>query len=202
MFAAGTDTTFITLDWAMKELINPRVLERAQAEVRSVLGDRSVVLESDLPQLDYMKAVIKETFRLHPPVPVLVPRESMEHVTIKGYDIPPKTRIFVNAWVIGRDPECWEDPGTFKPDRFLGSTVDYKGQDFELIPFGAGRRTCPAMTFATASIELALAQLLHSFDWELPPGVGPEDLDMTQVFGISMHRKESLIVLAKPHTRS
>ncbi|EXB94456.1 Cytochrome P450 71A1 [Morus notabilis] len=199
MFAAGTDTTFIVLDWGMTELIlNPKVLEKAQAEVRSVMGERKVVLESDLPQLDYMKAVIKETFRLHPPAPVLVPRESMEHVTTDGYDIPAKTRIFVNAWAIGRDPESWEDPEAFKPERFMGSSIDFKGQDFELIPFGAGRRICPAMTFGTASVELALAQLLHSFDWELPPGVAAKDLDMTEVFGITMHRKASLIVLAKP----
>ncbi|GMN58587.1 hypothetical protein TIFTF001_027682 [Ficus carica] len=199
MFAAGTDTTFIVLDWGMTELIlNPEVLEKAQAEVRSVVGARSVVLESDLPQLNYMKAIIKETFRLHPPAPVLVPRESTEQVTIDGYDIPAKTRIFVNAWAIGRDPQSWEDPETFKPERFLDSSIDFKGQDFELIPFGAGRRICPAMTFGTASVELALAQLLHSFDWELPPGVTAKDLDMTEVFGITMHRKAGLMVLAKP----
>lgn len=199
MFAAGTDTTFIVLDWGMTELIlHPEVLEKAQAEVRSVVGARKVVLESDLPQLDYMKAVIKETFRLHPPAPVLVPRESMEQVTIDGYDIPAKTRIFVNAWAIGRDPQSWEDPEAFKPERFLDSSIDFKGQDFELIPFGAGRRICPAMTFGTASVELALAQLLHSFDWELPPGVTAKDLDMTEIFGITMHRKAGLMVLAKP----
>lgn len=199
MFAAGTDTTFITLDWAMTELIiNPKVLKKAQAEVRSVLGERKVVLESDILQLSYMKAVIKETFRLHPPAPVLVPRESLEHVTLEGYDIPVKTRIFVNAWAIGRDPEIWEDPETFKPERFLNSPIDFRGQDYELLPFGAGRRICPAITFGTATVEIALAQLLHSFDWELPPGVTPKDLDMTEVFGITMHRKYGLEVIAKP----
>lgn len=199
MFAAGTDTTFITLDWAMTELImNPKALQEAQSEVRSLLGERKIVSESYLPQLNYMKAVIKETFRLHPPAPVLVPRESLEHVVIDGYDIPVKTRIFVNAWAIGRDPETWEDPETFKPERFLDSHIDFRGQDFELIPFGAGRRICPAITFGTASVELALAQLLHSFDWELPPGVVATDLDMTEVFGITMHRKYGLVVLAKP----
>ena len=199
MFAGGSDTTFITLDWAMTELIiNPEVLKKAQAEVQSVMRERRVVLESDLSQLHYMRAVIKETFRLHPPAPVLVPRESLEHVTIEGYDIPAKTRIFVNAWAIGRDPESWEDPETFKPERFLNSTIDFKGQDYELIPFGAGRRICPAMTFGTASVEIALAQLLHSFDWELPPGVTAKDLDMTEVFGITMHRKVGLEVLANP----
>ncbi|XP_059639287.1 cytochrome P450 71AP13-like [Cornus florida] len=199
MFAAGTDTTFITLDWGMTELImNPKVMERAQAEVRRVVGEKRFVLESDLPQLHYTKAVVKEIFRLHPPAPVLVPRESMEDITIDGYNIPAKTRFFVNAWAIGRDPESWENPETFKPERFMGKTIDFKGQDFELIPFGAGRRGCPAITFGMASVELALTQLLHSFDWELPPGIQNKNLDMTEVFGITMHRKSPLIVVAKP----
>ncbi|KAF5476681.1 hypothetical protein F2P56_003396 [Juglans regia] len=199
MFAAGTDTTWIALDWGMTELIiNPKVMERAQAEVRNVVGDRRVVLESDLAQLQYLKAVIKEIFRLHPPNPLLLPRESMEDVSIDGYDIPAKTRFFVNAWAIGRDPESWENPDLFEPERFMGSTIDFKGQHFELIPFGAGRRMCPAITFGTASVELVLAQLLHSFDWELPPNTKPKDLDMAEVFGITMHRIADLIVIAQP----
>ncbi|KAM0979434.1 hypothetical protein ACFX13_015571 [Malus domestica] len=199
MFAAGTDTTFITLDWGMAELLmNPKVLGRAQAEVRGIVGERRVVLESDLPQLDYLKAVIKEIFRLHPPAPVLLPRESMEDVSIDGYDIPAKTRIFVNAWAIGRDPESWENPETFEPERFIGSTIDFKGQHYELLPFGAGRRICPAITFGTATTELALAQLLHSFDWALPPGTTSKDLDLAEVFGITMHRIANLFVVARP----
>ncbi|KAJ9140240.1 hypothetical protein P3X46_030912 [Hevea brasiliensis] len=198
MFAAGTDTTFITLDWTMTELImNPRVMEKAQAEIRSIVGERKVVQESDLLQFHYMKAVIKEIFRLHPPVPVLVPRESLEDVVIDGYDIPAKTRIYVNVWAMGRDPEQWENPETFQPERFMGSSIDFKGQGFELIPFGAGRRSCPAITFATATVELALAQLLHSFDWELPPGIKAGDIDNTEAFGISMHRIVPLHVIAK-----
>lgn len=200
MFAAGTDTSFITLDWGMTELImNPKVMEKAQAEVRSILGERRVVLESDLPQMHYLKAVVKEIFRLHPPAPVLVPRESMEEITIEGYNIPAKTRFFVNAWAIGRDPESWDNPEKFEPERFMDSTIDFKGMDFELIPFGAGRRSCPAITFGAATVELALAQLLHSFDWELPPGVDAKDLDLTEVFGITMHRIAHLEVVAKPH---
>lgn len=199
MFAAGTDTTFITLDWGMTELLmNPTAMKRAQDEVRSIVGDRETVSESDLPHMHYLKAVIKETFRLHPPAPVLVPRESMNSVTIDGYDIPARTRIFVNAWAIGRDPESWRNPNAFMPERFLNSSIDFKGQDFELIPFGAGRRGCPAITFGTASVEIALAQLLHSFDWELPTGVTTEDMDMTEVFGITMHRIEELVAVAKP----
>ena len=199
MFAAGTDTTFITLDWGMTELImNPKAMERAQAEVRSIMGERKFVQETDLPQMQYLKAVIKEIFRLHPPAPVLVPRESMEEVTIGDYDIPVKTRIYINAWSMGRDPASWENPQAFLPERFLDSAIDFKGQDFELIPFGAGRRICPAVGFGAASVELALAQLLHSFDWKLPPGIEPKDLDMAEVFGITMHRTAHLMVVAKP----
>ncbi|KAJ6761421.1 FLAVONOID 3'-MONOOXYGENASE-RELATED [Salix koriyanagi] len=200
MFAAGTDTTFITLDWAMTELImNPNAMEKAQDEVRGVVGDRKVVQESDLPRLSYMKAVIKEIFRLHPPSPVLLPRESLEDVIIDGYNIPAKTRIYVNVWGMGRDPELWGNPETFEPERFIGSGIDFKGQDFELIPFGAGRRSCPAITFSIAAIEIALAQLLHSFDWKLPPGLEATDVDNTEAFGISMHRTVPLHVVAKPH---
>lgn len=110
----------------------------------------------------------------------------MEDIILKGYKIPAKTRIFVNAWAIGRNPESWEEPNVFKPERFLERDIDYRGQNFELIPFGAGRRGCPALTFAVAVVELALAQLLHSFDWELPPGITAKDLDLTEVFGLSM----------------
>ncbi|WOL11320.1 hypothetical protein Cni_G20082 [Canna indica] len=200
MFAAGTDTTFITLDWAMTELLmNPSAMKRAQAEVRSVVsGDRKLVSETDdLPRMPYLKAVIKEVFRLHPPAPLLVPRESMDAVTIEGYVIPAKTRVFINAWAIGREPESWRDPDAFAPDRFLHSSVDFKGQDFELIPFGAGRRGCPAIGFGTASVEIALAELLRGFDWELPAGVEAGDLDMDEVFGITMHRKEELVAIAR-----
>ncbi|GAB2269750.1 hypothetical protein Dimus_004672 [Dionaea muscipula] len=200
MFAAGTDTTFITLDWAMTELImNRNVMKKAQEEMRNIIGEREFVTEDDLPQLHYLKAVVKEVFRLHPPVPVLVPRESIEDVTINGYLIPAKTRIFVNVWAIGRDPKSWEDPETFNPERFIGSNIDFKGQDFELLPFGAGRRGCPGITFATPIVELGLAQLLHTFDWELPAGIQAKDLDLTEAFGISMHKITDLTVVAKPH---
>ncbi|KAF5476683.1 hypothetical protein F2P56_003397 [Juglans regia] len=198
MFTAGSDTASITLEWGMTELIlNPKVMDIAQAEVRNIVGDhRSVVLESDLPHLHYIKAVIKEIFRFHPPAPVLVPRESTEDVNIEGYDIPAKTRFFFNAWAIGRDSESWESPDTFQPERFMGSNVYFKGQHFELIPFGAGRRICPGITFGTAVIELALAQLLHSFDWYLPPGTTAENFDMKEVFGLTTHRISDLTLIA------
>ncbi|KAJ8752025.1 hypothetical protein K2173_001051 [Erythroxylum novogranatense] len=199
MFAAGTDTTFITLDWAMTELMmNTKMMEKAKAEVRNIVGEKRFVQESDLHHMHYMKAIIKEVLRLHPPVPVSVPRESLEDVTMEGYKIPAKTRIYVNVYAIARDPTVWENPDKFDPERFMGSSIDYKGQDFELLPFGAGRRICPGLMFAAAAVELAFAQLLHSFDWELPPGVKPQDIDNTEAFGITTHRMVPLRVISRP----
>ncbi|XP_075494072.1 cytochrome P450 71AP13-like [Primulina tabacum] len=159
---------------------------------------RCQLTESDITQMNYLKAVIKEIFRLHPPAPVLLPRESMEEVSVGGYTIPEKTRIYINAWAIGRSQESWKDPDIFDPERFMDNEIDFRGKDFELIPFGAGRRSCPAIAFGSATVELALAQLVHSFDWELPLGVQPADLDMSEVFGITMHRISPLMVVAKP----
>ncbi|XP_060187977.1 LOW QUALITY PROTEIN: cytochrome P450 71AP13-like [Lycium barbarum] len=200
MFAAGTDSTFITLDWAMAELLmNPKAMEIAQTEVRNVEGDRSFVSGSHLPQLNYIKAIIKEVFRLRPLGPLLIPRESTAEITIEGYTIPPKTRFLINAWAIGRDPDIWKNPDVFNPDRFIRKDIDFKGQDFELIPIGVGRRIFPGISFASVNIELALAQLLHSFDWELPPGIEAKHMDTTEAFGISMPRISPLILIAKLH---
>ncbi|KAJ8748044.1 hypothetical protein K2173_001002 [Erythroxylum novogranatense] len=199
MFAGGTDTTFITFDWAMTELImSPNVMRKAQAEVRAVVGGKKKVEERDLEHLHFMRAVIKETFRLHPAGPFIMPRESIENVVIDGYNIPAKTRIYINVWAIGRDPKIWENPETFEPERFVGSSIDFRGQSFELLPFGSGRRGCPGIIFGTTILELGLAQLLHSFDWDLPPGVKPEDIDNTEYFGLSVGRKVPLHAIAKP----
>ncbi|KAL4193294.1 hypothetical protein AMTRI_Chr06g176140 [Amborella trichopoda] len=188
MFAAGTDTTFITLDWGMTELIrNPRVMKKAQDHIRSKIGHKEQIEESDLQELDYLRAV------------VLLPHLSMEDVKIGEYNIPAKTRFFVNVWAIGRNPKSWDNPEEFCPERFMNSLIDFKGQDLELLPFGVGRRSCPAITFGAATVELALANLLYHFNWELPPGVRPEEFDLTEVFGITMHRKEHLVVVAKPY---
>lgn len=118
--------------------------------------------------MKYLKAVIKETLRLHPPIPLLVPRESTKDVKINGYDIAAGTRVITNAWAIHRDPATWEEPEEFHPERFLNSTIDFKGQDFKLIPFGSGRRGCPGISFAIANNELVLANLLSKFNWALP----------------------------------
>lgn len=197
ILVAGTDTSSATLTWAMSELVrNPKALKKAQDEVRRVIRSKNKVEESDVSQLQYLKLVVKETFRLHPASPLLVPRETIRHCKIDGYDILPKTLVLVNAQAIGRDPDCWEHPNEFMPERFMGSEVDYKGQHFELIPFGAGRRICPGMLFGTTTVELALANLLYFFNWELSLGTKMEDMDMSEAPGLTVHKKYDLLLVA------
>ncbi|CAL8158281.1 unnamed protein product [Prunus armeniaca] len=199
MFIAGTDTSSATLVWTMAELIrNPLVLRKAQDEVRGVLKGKAKVEESDLSELMYLKLVLKESFRLHPAAPLLLPRETLKSCTIEGYKIPTTTMVFIHAKMIGKDPECWENPNEFWPERFLDSSIDYKGNHFELLPFGAGRRGCPGISFSVKLIELALANLLYRFDWELPHGVRREDLDMEDAAGLVVSKKVPLFLAAKP----
>ncbi|KAG9447251.1 hypothetical protein H6P81_013379 [Aristolochia fimbriata] len=199
IFVAGTDTSSALVIWAMAELMrNPSAMKKEQEELRKAIGKKDRVEESDLHGLDYLKAIIKETFRMHPPAPLLVPRETIEELTFDGYTIPAKAQIFVNARAIGLDPKCWECPEEFRPERFLNSPIDYKGQHFELIPFGAGRRGCPGINFATPTVELTLANLLHRFDWEFPPGMGIADLDMKEAIGMTTQKRIPLQLVAIP----
>ncbi|MED6148067.1 hypothetical protein PIB30_117928 [Stylosanthes scabra] len=142
--------------------------------------------------MKYLKAVIKETLRLHPPGPLLIPRECERACEIHGYHIPAKSKIIINAWAIAMDPNYWTEPERFYPERFLDSTIDFKGNNFEFIPFGAGRRICPGMHYGVASVELILALLLYHFDWKLPSGIKSEDLDMSELFGASVVKKSDL----------
>ncbi|TVU25055.1 hypothetical protein EJB05_27531, partial [Eragrostis curvula] len=196
---AATDTSTSTLQWAMAELIaNPRVMEKIQLEIRGVLAGQERVCEAALSSMPYLKAVVKETLRLHPPGP-FIPRSCLEDQKVQGYDVPKGTILVVNAWTISRDPTYWEDPENFMPERFEGDhALDFKGLDFEFTPFGAGRRICPGITFAQANVEIALATLLYHFDWELPHGVKPEELDMTEQFGITVSRKSQLLLSPIP----
>ncbi|XAR50257.1 (+)-menthofuran synthase [Bertholletia excelsa] len=199
-FAGGTDTSATFLEWATTELLkHPRVLIKLQTEVRDVLKDRPEIMEDDLNKMHYLKAVIKEIFRLHPPIPLLVPRTAREDVRVMGYDLAAGTMVIINAWAIGRDPSLWDEAEEFRPERFLVSDIDFKGHDFQLIPFGAGRRGCPGISFAMVLNELVLANLVHKFDWELAGGVRAEDLDMTECPGATIHRKTPLVALATPY---
>ncbi|KAL8459483.1 hypothetical protein ACS0TY_036823 [Phlomoides rotata] len=193
MFAAGMDTTFTLIEWTLSELIrNANVMSKLKTELKNIAGSNSSIT---LDKCGYLKAVVKETLRLHPPLPLLVPRESTKDVKVLSYDIAAGTRMVINVWAIGRDPLLWEDLGKFWPERFLNSSVDFKGQ-FRLIPFGVGRRGCPGAAFALGIVELALANLVLSFEFALPGGARGEDLDMVEGNGITIHRKLSLFVIA------
>ncbi|PHT53784.1 Cytochrome 71A4 [Capsicum baccatum] len=199
-FTAGTDTIYTTLDWTMAELLRePRAMKALQNEVRRLAQGKSEITEDDLKNMQYLRAVIKESLRLHPPNPLLIPRESMKDVKLLDYyHVPARTQAIVNVWAIGRDPLSWENPEEYRPERFLNSHIDVKGLNFEFIPFGAGRRGCPGSTFGIAVIELALARLVHKFNFALPQGIKPEDLDMTESIGITTRRKSPLLVVATP----
>ncbi|ONM34372.1 5-epiaristolochene 13-dihydroxylase [Zea mays] len=181
VFAAGSETTATTTIWAMSELAkNPGVMRRAQSEVRRVLEGKTRVAEADIQgRLPYLQAVIREALRLHPPLPLILPRSCAEPITILGHHVPKGTTVFVNAWAIGRDERWWPDASQFKPERFEGEgVVDFSGADFRFLPGGGGRRMCPGLTFGVANVEIALASLLYHFDWELPGGADPGALDM------------------------
>ncbi|KAF6153727.1 hypothetical protein GIB67_000960 [Kingdonia uniflora] len=201
IFTAGSETSSTAIEWAMSEIIrNPRIMKKVQSEVRQVVNGKRNVVEVDVHELNYLKQVIKEVLRLHPPFPLLLPRECREKCEINGYEIPVKTKVIVNAWAIGRDPEHWRNAESFEPERFEDGSIDYKGMNFEYIPFGAGRRICPGILFGAANIELPLAQLLYHFDWKLPDGLKPEELDMTESFGGSARKKNDLYLILIPHS--
>ncbi|CAL1408430.1 unnamed protein product [Linum trigynum] len=196
VFIAGSETSSTTVEWVISELIrNPTVMKKAQEEVRRVFGEKGRVDEAGLNELSYLKLVIKETLRLHTPAPLLVPRESREECEVGGYQIPVKATVLVNAWAIARDPNTWDEPEEFRPERFLDGMVDYKGTNFEYLPFGAGRRMCPGIVFGIANTELPLANMLFYFDWKLPSGLKVERLDMEESFGVTVRRKNDLEVI-------
>ncbi|CAL5422231.1 unnamed protein product [Camellia sinensis] len=161
MFIAGSETTSITMEWKV---------------------------ESDMDELPYLQAVVKETLRLHPPLPFLLPRSASEDTNYMGYHIPKNTQVLVNVWAIGRDPDCWDDPLSFKTERFIGSSMEYKGQHYELIPFGTGRRICVGFTLAHRVVHFGLATLLQAFDWELPSNFTTENMDMSERMGLNLRK--------------
>jgi len=204
LFAVGTDTSSSTVEWAMAELIrHPHMMKKYQQEIDSaVKGEQTTLKESDLQNLSYLQAVVKETLRLHPSVPLLVPRTAAEACEIEGYYIPKNARLLVNTWGMQRDPDLWERPLEFDPDRFVGNSVDMRGADFQLIPFGAGRRICAGMNMGIRMVGLMLASLLHSFDWSLPCDQPLEMLDMTEAVGMTMHKAVPLLVVASARSPS
>ncbi|KAL6545588.1 hypothetical protein OROGR_009462 [Orobanche gracilis] len=198
MIFGGAAMTMVTLTWALSLLLNNRhIIERAQHELDTHVGPHRQVKASDIENLVYIQAIIKETFRLYPPSPLLPPRESTGDCTVGGYRVEPGTRLIVNVWKLHRDHRVWVDPLEFRPDRFLTSHKDFdvRGRHFELLPFGAGRRICPGIGFALQLTTHALASLLHGFDIET---VSDEAVDMTGSLGATNIKSTPLEVLLRP----
>ncbi|KAL1812600.1 hypothetical protein ACET3Z_022665 [Daucus carota] len=203
LFAAGTDTTSSTVEWTMAEVLrNPEtVLAKAKAELDQVIGKGKIVEEADISKLTYLQCIVKETARLHPPVPFLLPRQVTEDVELSGYIIPKNSQVMVNVWAFGRDPTLWEKPLSFHPERFMDSKVDMYGHDYELIPFGAGRRKCPGLPLAMRMVPVMVGTLINCFDWKLEGGIAPGDLDMEDKFGITLAKLHPLRAVAIPVVR-
>lgn len=204
MLVGGIDTSSTSIEWAMSEVLrNPEVLQKLQDELQRVVGMDRMVRESDLPRLVYLQAVVKETLRLHPVVPFAA-HSAVEACSVMGYEIPVNTRVMINLWAIGKNPKSWgEDAQCFKPERFLiegeaGLThKTYAG--FQWLPFGGGRRGCPGQQLGTLVIELAVAQLLHCFNWRLPLNGRDRDLEMTEKFnGLTLPRANELWAVPTP----
>ncbi|CAN6287743.1 unnamed protein product [Urochloa humidicola] len=198
----GTETVASAIEWAMAEMMHsPDDLRRLQQELADVVGFDRNVNESDLDKLPFLKCVIKETLRLHPPIPLLL-HETAEDCVVGGYSVPRGSRVMINVWAIGRDRGSWKDPDVFRPSRFEpggdAEGLDFKGGCFEFLPFGSGRRSCPGMALGLYALELAVAQLAHGFSWALPDGMKPSELDMSDIFGLTAPRATRLYAVPTP----
>ncbi|XP_057972506.1 cytochrome P450 98A2 [Malania oleifera] len=199
MITAGMDTTAISVEWAMAELIkNQRVQKKAQEELDRVIGTERVVTESDFSNLPYLQCVAKEALRLHPPTPLMLPHRANANVKVGGYDIPKGSNVHVNVWALARDPAAWPNPLEFRPERFLEEDVDMKGHDYRLLPFGAGRRVCPGAQLGINLVTSMLGHLLHHFSWSPPEGVRPEEIDMSENPGLVTYMRTSLQAVPTP----
>ena len=195
MLLGAVDTATTSIGWALAHLItHPQVMKKVQDELEKVVGLNRMVQQEDLDHFEYLEMTVKEVLRLHPPIPLLIPHESVKDCIVNNFYIPKRSRMIVNAWTIGQDPSVWNDPERFFPERFMDSKVEMKGRDFQLIPFGSGRRGCPGMQLGLIVVHLVLAQLVHCFDWKLPNGKLPFELDMTEKFGLTCSIARDIIV--------
>ncbi|KAL3533107.1 hypothetical protein ACH5RR_006628 [Cinchona calisaya] len=196
MLIGSMDTSVTAVEWAISELLrHPEATRKLQKELEEKIGLERIVEESDLEGLEYLDVVIKESMRLHPVAPLLLPHESIKDCTVDGFQIQKKSRIIINIYAIGRDPNIWPDPESFIPERFSGNNIDLRGQDFRLIPFGSGRRSCPGLQLGLTVVRFVLAQLVHCFNWSLADNTEPTDLDMSEVFGLVTSRAKHLNVI-------
>ncbi|KAG4933105.1 hypothetical protein JHK87_047107 [Glycine soja] len=196
MVTGGTDTSSNTIEFAMAEMMhNPEIMKRVQEELEVVVGKDNMVEESHIHKLSYLQAVMKETLRLHPVLPLLIPHCPSETTNVGGYRIPKGSQVFLNVWAIHRDPSIWENPLKFDPTRFLDAKWDFSGNDFNYFPFGSGRRICAGIAMAERTVLYFLATLLHLFDWTIPQG---EKLDVSEKFGIVLKKKIPLVAIPTP----
>ena len=187
----STDTSLHVIEFAMAELLNkPDIMKRAQQELDEVVGKDKIVEESHIPKLPYILAIMKESLRLHPVVPLLIPHRPSETTVVSGFTIPKDSKILINVWAIHRNPDVWENPLEFDPNRFLDQSYDFNGNDFNYIPFGSGRRMCAGIAMGERVVLYNIATLLHSFDWKLPQ---EERVEVEEKFGITLKLKSPLI---------
>lgn len=191
MLNAGTDTSSVTVEWALSLLLNhPEVLEKARVELETQVGSDRLIDEHDISNLPYFHNIILETFRLFPAAPMLVPNEASDDCKVGGYNVPKGTVLLVNAWAIHRDPKVWEDATSFKPERFEGVQVE----PWKLMPFGMGRRSCPGAGLAQRVVGLALGSLIQCFDWKR---ISEEEIDLAEGNGLTMPKAKPLEAMCK-----
>ncbi|GAV71711.1 p450 domain-containing protein [Cephalotus follicularis] len=194
----GTSTTSTMIEWTMAELmLHPTVMRRDQEELAQVIGVDNIVEELNIHKLSYLHAVVKETLRMHPAAPLLLPRCPTKLCTIGGYTIPKGTKVFLNVWAMHRDLLFWDNPLEFRPDRFLdpSNKLDYFGNNLHYLPFGSGRRSCAGLQLGERMLMYTLATLLHMFDWKLPSGTMA---DTSEKFGIVLEKSTPLIAIPTP----
>ncbi|KAH7848452.1 hypothetical protein Vadar_002872 [Vaccinium darrowii] len=192
MLSAGTDTSSVTIEWAMSLLLNhPNVLDKARAELDAIVGENRLADESDLSKLPYLQNIINETLRLFPAGPLLVPHESSDDCIVGGYDVASGTMLLVNAWAIHRDPKVWEDPTSFRPERFEVG----ENQAYRFMPFGIGRRSCPGAGLANRVVGLALVALIQCFDWVR---ISDDMVDLSEGQGLTMPKSKPLEAMCRP----
>lgn len=200
MIIAGSDTTSVSADWTIAELLRqPELVCRLQAELDNVVGKDKFVTEADVLKLPYLQAVVKESLRLHPPAPLGIPHCSTEACKVMSYDIPAGTTALVNIWAINRDPKQWPDPLRFNPDRFVDLDISVFGSAYNLLPFSSGRRGCPGMLLGLTMVQLIVANLIHSFDFQAAGGLRNEDIDVVnETPGLVSTRAHNLCVQVTP----
>ncbi|KAG5572833.1 hypothetical protein H5410_062599 [Solanum commersonii] len=195
MLIAAMGTSATPIEWILTELLrHPHVMKKLQKELEEVVGLERMVKQSDLEKLNYLDMVVKEGLRLHAVAP-LVPHEAMEDCVANSFHIQKGSRILINFYAVQRDPDIWSEPEKFLPERFVGSSIDIRGRDFQLLPFGSGRRSCPGMQLGIIIVQLIVAQLVHCFDWELPKGMQPCELDVEENFGLATSRENPLVAI-------